>query len=198
MSPTIKSWRDDHASSAPSVRTKVLAGAVAGVVALGLLGSASPSARAYAYPPPSPITSSTSPTRKFITSPTPRVHYPSRVQLQTSLLGTLRGILARPIPSHADSFPLQHESCPKITSAQISAAQVYDDEKWWAEVGVAELEDARAKVVWSVAETLGLTVANETSVSSGGWEALFGDGRRGIVFTGGKYGGSPCDNGVEY
>lgn len=174
--------------SLASSRARLWAAAAAAcVLFLYLLAAPSSTSRlpSSTYPPSSP---DTPPVHQFISHPAPAVDYPDRVGLQSALLSQLRTVLSRPIPSYADSLLEEQSNCPN-SAAQASADQVRDDSRWWKTVPTAELEAARADVVWSLASTMGLTVPGSREgpkVDAGSWNSLFGDGRRGIVYAGGK------------
>lgn len=176
-------------STTPLSRVKILAFAAAAVATTVYLrlAPATKNARHYTYPPFSSVLIIQPKAHRLIVEPSPSIPYPDRVLLQSTLLATLRSILRRPIPSYDVSLAEQQEHCPNLL-AQTALDQIKDEFPGWATLTTEDLETARDTVVWSVADEIGLTLesANALAVSSTGWSQLFGDGRHGIVFTGGK------------
>ena len=168
----------------PTQRTKVLGFALVGALATLFLLSTPTigAARHYAYPTPDSASSFQQPRPRLILEPTPSIPYPDRVELQTSLLATLRTILQRPIPSYTDSLAEQQKYCPTLLT-QTAPHQIKSDYKGWQAFTTGELEDARADVVWSLAEDMGMIIADpptETSrVNSARFQNSFGISGRG-------------------
>ncbi|KAL8281328.1 hypothetical protein RQP46_006362 [Phenoliferia psychrophenolica] len=175
-----------------SSRTKLFATGLVAFLLLYLLFAANSSSSrsestSYGYPPP-PKPSSILPPEHVTVQPLPSRPPPDQATLQSSLRQTLRAILDRAIPSHADSLLKQSQLCPNLKN-QTATTQIREDYEWWETVSEAELRAGRDAVVLEVAAQLGVSdVGGEENpeLDPKAWDGLFGDGRRGIVYAGGN------------
>ncbi|KAM0747917.1 hypothetical protein T439DRAFT_328584 [Meredithblackwellia eburnea MCA 4105] len=192
-------WADRSSSSSTTSNKKVAyCVASCGFVGLLYLFASTPrpstSSKTYSYPPFRISTSTPSASSHGFPLNTPpppsEVAYPTQTKTQQELYSRLDTALALPIKSYDESLSEQLEYCP-LFKEQTNPDQVRDNFEWYTTVSEQELEDARAKVVSRVAKVFGVglgdsRIRDHTTRSTKDWNSLFGDGRRGIVYTGGN------------
>lgn len=121
---------------------------------------------------------------------------PSPAELRTSLIPGLRWLRSQAIASYSDSLRIESTRCP-TTHLQSNQGQLEGNGEWWKTVEAEVLETARGQVVEAVADVFGFNLQSgeagfdtdetmKTSLGSAEWDALFGDGGRGVVYTAGK------------
>lgn len=173
-----------------SSRPKGAAFALIAVVATAciVLSTSSSSPASYAYPP---FRSSLPTLPHTPATPSPNLLYPTNATLHPLLLFRLRTALTRHIPSHNASLERQLERCPHAAE-QANPGTVNENIDFWRDVSTEDLEQARERVLRRVAAAMGLPLegaaadADGAREEGGRSEAMFGDGRKGIVYTGGK------------
>ncbi|KAI5480761.1 hypothetical protein MNV49_007167 [Pseudohyphozyma bogoriensis] len=114
---------------------------------------------------------------------------PTSTELWRVLIPNVRWLLRQPIPSHRDSLETQNRYCAG-TEKQANLDQLAGDGQWWEKATNKELADGRRRVAQNVAERFGFgleeTGERKSRFGEREWKALFGDGRKGLVFTAGN------------
>jgi len=130
---------------------------------------------------------STWPTTDSAGLPNGRVHSfngPARSWLEDELLDSLTNQTTRKIPSHQASLARQAKLCPN-SALQADVLQLDDFGSWWESVTETELGASRYRLAEAVAAGFGFNLDGDPNqkLSDSEWELMFGDGRRGIVYS---------------
>ena len=111
---------------------------------------------------------------------------PSPAALGARLLSRVDALLGTPIPGYDDSARMQRRLCP-TSYEQSNQDQINAEGDFWREVKSSYLSGKRIAIAARLRRRLGLDPGwKDTVLDEGKWSAVFGNGERGIVMTGGN------------
>ncbi len=111
---------------------------------------------------------------------------PTPAALGARLLTRIDSLLAAPILSYDDSAKKQRRLCP-LSHEQSNQDQINGEGDFWREVKSSTLSGKRVGVAARLRMRLGFDASwGKNRLGNAEWKALFGNGERGIVMTGGN------------